>query len=51
MGIDFYIDGIRFAPDKVTVCKVYMEVFSAKYEQIVELEPCNPDLKSLSYMP
>jgi hypothetical protein len=51
MGIDFYIDAIRFAPDKVTVCKVYMEVYNRRYERIFEAEAASPDLNSMSYMP
>lgn len=46
MGIDFYIDGIRFAPDKVTVCKVYMEVYNRNYERTFEPETASPDLNS-----
>lgn len=51
MGVDFYIDGIRFAPDKVTVCKVYMEVYNTNYEKIFGPETASPDLNSLSYNP
>ena len=51
MGIDFYIDGMRFLPDKVTVCKIYMEVFNRRYEKIFEAETASPDLNSLSYTP
>ena len=51
MGIDFYIDGIRYAPDKVTVCKVYMEVYNRRYERIFESSGALPDLNSTSYMP
>jgi hypothetical protein len=34
MGIDFYIDGVRFLPDKVTVCKITMEVFTINYDTV-----------------
>lgn len=51
MGIDFYIDAIRYAPDKVTVCKIYMEVYNRRYEKIFEAETASPDLNTMSYMP
>ena len=51
MGVDFYIDQIRFLPDKVTVCKLYVEVFNSQYEQIFEQEATLPELNSMSFMP
>lgn len=51
MGVDFYIDGLRFLPDKVTVTKIYMEVYNRRYEKIFEAETAAPDLTSMSYLP
>lgn len=50
-GIDFYIDGLRYLPDKVTVCKIYMEVYNKRYERLFEAETASPDLNSMAYMP
>jgi len=51
MGIDFYIDGVRFLPDKVTVCKIIMEVFTMNYETVLEADSTLPDLNSMAYNP
>ncbi|CAD8204694.1 unnamed protein product [Paramecium pentaurelia] len=50
-GIDFYIDGLRFLPDKVTACKMYMEVYNRRYEKLFEAETAAPDLNSMAYNP
>lgn len=51
MGVDFYIDAIRFAPDKVSYCKVYVEVWNRRYEKIFDADVARPDLNTMSYMP
>jgi hypothetical protein len=51
MGIDFYIDGLRYLPDKVTVCKAYMEVYNRRFERVFDVETASPDLNSLSMNP
>jgi len=51
MGIDFYIDALRFLPDKVTATKVYMQVYNIDYEEIFEKETCLPELDSFSFNP
>jgi hypothetical protein len=51
MGVDFYIDALRYLPDKITVCKIYIEVFTSSYEQFFEQEATLADLNSMSYNP
>ncbi|EGR29433.1 hypothetical protein IMG5_155830 [Ichthyophthirius multifiliis] len=51
MGIDFYIDGLRYLPDKVTVSRIYLDVFNVNYEPIFEQNSCLPELDSTSFNP
>ncbi|KAL4441575.1 hypothetical protein ABPG74_021507 [Tetrahymena malaccensis] len=51
MGIDFYIDALRYLPDKVTVSKIFMEVYNINYEVIFEAQTCLPDTNSFSFNP
>ncbi|EGR31823.1 hypothetical protein IMG5_101270 [Ichthyophthirius multifiliis] len=51
MGIDFYIDGLRHLPDKVTVTKIIIDVVNIKYQTVFEQESCLPELNSTQYNP
>lgn len=51
MGVDFYVDGVRFLPDNVTVSKVVMQVYNQKYEEVFKAEAGLPDLDSNNYSP
>ena len=51
MGVDFYIDGLRFLPDNVTVVKVIVEIVNIDFEVIKVAEANLPDLDSPTYNP
>lgn len=42
---------MRYAPDKVTVCKIYMEVYNSRSERIFGPEGTLPELESNTFMP
>lgn len=50
-GVDFYIDGCRFLPDNVTVCRVTFTLVNREYEILRPLEAAVPELDSPSYSP
>lgn len=51
MGIDVYIDGMRFLPDRVTVTKILMDVVNNQFEEVFKQESCQPNFSSTQYMP
>lgn len=51
MGVDFYIDGARFLPDNVTVCKIVMQVYNRNCRETFSAEAGLPELDSDNYSP
>jgi len=51
MGVDFYIDGLRFLPDNVTVVKVAVQIVNIDFDIIKSAESNLPDLNSPTYNP
>ena len=63
-GIDFYIDYLRFMPDKSSVCKIYMviksklhfviflkDVYDRRVKRVFDVDECYPELESTNYNP
>lgn len=51
MGIDVYVDGMRFLPDRVTITKILMDVVNKDFVEEFRQESCLPNLASTQYMP
>ncbi|KAL4430115.1 hypothetical protein ABPG74_013562 [Tetrahymena malaccensis] len=51
MGIDIYVDGMRFLPDKVTITKILVDVVNKNFGEMFKQESCLPKEDSTQYMP